>query len=205
MPTGYTSEIANGQTFEEFVWGCARAFGALIMMRDEPANAPIPEFQPSDYDRQRLTEHAAELNALMLMTPEQIAAAALKDYERQYKEVEKWNKGKDALHLKYTTMLSRVDAWNPPTEEHKGLKKFMAQQIQGSIDFDCRLSELPEPMQPKAWHELKIQSLKRAIAYNEEAQREEIERTNNRNKWVKDLAASVPMPAILKTKQQEVA
>ena len=38
MPTGYTLDLYNGKdiTFEEFVLKCARAFGALIDMRDEP-------------------------------------------------------------------------------------------------------------------------------------------------------------------------
>ena len=50
MPTGYTAKIADGQTFEEFILSCARAFGALVEMRDEPADAPIPEeFKPSAY------------------------------------------------------------------------------------------------------------------------------------------------------------
>ena len=32
--------VENGQTFEEFILSCARAFGALVEMRDEPADAP---------------------------------------------------------------------------------------------------------------------------------------------------------------------
>jgi hypothetical protein len=43
MPTGYTAPIADGMTFEQFALGCARAFGALVTMRDEPSDAPIPE------------------------------------------------------------------------------------------------------------------------------------------------------------------
>ena len=44
MPTGYTVALYEGKdvTFEDFVMGCSRAFGALISLRDEP-NAPIPE------------------------------------------------------------------------------------------------------------------------------------------------------------------
>jgi len=38
MPTGYTNCIKDGVTFEQFVWKCARAMGALVMMRDEPSN-----------------------------------------------------------------------------------------------------------------------------------------------------------------------
>ena len=57
MPTGYTLELYDGKdiTFEEFVLKCARAFGALINMRDEPRDAPIPErFEPSYYHLKEL-------------------------------------------------------------------------------------------------------------------------------------------------------
>ena len=47
MPTGYTAPIKDGISFNDFMWGCARAFGALIMMRDDPPGTPIPErFEP---------------------------------------------------------------------------------------------------------------------------------------------------------------
>lgn len=50
MPTGYTAAIADGIDFKTYALSCARAFGALVEMRDEPANAPIPEeFKPSSY------------------------------------------------------------------------------------------------------------------------------------------------------------
>lgn len=54
MPTGYTANVPDGITFEQFVWQCARGMGALVMMRDEPTGAPIPErFEPSDYNAKR--------------------------------------------------------------------------------------------------------------------------------------------------------
>ena len=41
MPTGYTAEILNGEikTFPEFAKKCARAFGAMIHMRDDSLDA----------------------------------------------------------------------------------------------------------------------------------------------------------------------
>ncbi len=49
MPTGYTHLIEEGCNLEEFVWACARAFGACVMMRDDSVDKPVPEkFEPSD-------------------------------------------------------------------------------------------------------------------------------------------------------------
>jgi hypothetical protein len=58
MPTGYTAKLMEeGQSFPEFAMRCARNFGALIMMRDESLDVPIPEqFEPSDYYRKKLSE-----------------------------------------------------------------------------------------------------------------------------------------------------
>ena len=61
MPTGYTDLINNGCTFNEFVMGCARAFGATIDMRDEPLGAEIPEkFELSDYHSAKIDEAKRE-------------------------------------------------------------------------------------------------------------------------------------------------
>lgn len=45
MPTGYTAAVCDGKIteFPAFALQCARAFGALITMRDDAMNAPIPE------------------------------------------------------------------------------------------------------------------------------------------------------------------
>ena len=45
MPTGYTADIQDGKitTLREYALSCARAFGALIMMRDDPHDAPIAD------------------------------------------------------------------------------------------------------------------------------------------------------------------
>lgn len=39
-------------------------------------------------------------------------------------------------------MLQKVHKWEPPTEEHRGIKNFMLQQLNDSIDADCKPHEL---------------------------------------------------------------
>jgi hypothetical protein len=52
MPTGYTYEIEDGSITElnEYVWRCARAMGAMVMMRDKPSGARISIDDCSEYD-----------------------------------------------------------------------------------------------------------------------------------------------------------
>ena len=38
MPTGYTADIKDGISFQTYALNCARAFGACVMLRDEPGD-----------------------------------------------------------------------------------------------------------------------------------------------------------------------
>lgn len=128
MPTGYTADIANDISFEQFVWRCARGMGALIMMRDDPYDAPVPEeFKPSTYNAEALKEAQARLTALRSMTPEQVKVAAEEAYVA---EIERWNEHRDekqSLRKKYDAMLAKVRAWEPPLDG--------SHRVQGFHDF----------------------------------------------------------------------
>ena len=81
MPTGYTMILTEEKEidFKEFALRCARNFGALIMMRDEPMDKEIPEeFPVSDYHSKKLNECMEQL--------EQFKALSYKEYEIKAKE-----------------------------------------------------------------------------------------------------------------------
>lgn len=73
MPTGYTADLMEkGMEFKPFVLQCARAFGALITMRDDSLDAPIPEkFEPDDYHIKKLAEAIQEQKRLQSMTDDE--------------------------------------------------------------------------------------------------------------------------------------
>lgn len=198
MPTGYTAPIKDGIEFNEFVWNCARAFGALAEMRDDPMDAPIPEFKPSDYHEKAFKEAESNLARFKKMTVAEADKAALKEHEKSYETFERMNRESADLEDKYRSMLAKVFEWTPPSKNHEGMKKFMAEQIQQSIEYDCRVHEMPEAMRGKEWLKLKIEKAKRDIEYHTKEHAEEVKRANDRNKWVKALASSVPMPKKLK-------
>ena len=58
MPSGYTENIYYGKevTFKDFALGCARAFGACVMQRDDPADVK-PKIMPEEsYHTEKLKE-----------------------------------------------------------------------------------------------------------------------------------------------------
>ncbi len=194
MPTGYTADIAKGITFQQYAMTCARAFGALIMMRDDPADAAIPEkFEPSAYYAKSLKEAQARVAELGAMTPAQVDAAADKDYDTAMARWHKGNAESAALRQKYETMLAAVDAWQPPTANHIELKKFMSEQIRSSIEFDCRDSHDDKPVKvsPTEWYLAEQKEAMRHLGYAAEENAKEVARAADRTTWVAALRASL--------------
>lgn len=196
MPTGYTAKIADGTTFNDFVMACARGMGALIMMRDEPSNAPIPErFEPSDYHATKQVAAEMELGRLLRMAPEEAEQATRTEFmEESARHFETMQKNDD-LRQKYEAMLAEVKAWQPPTPDHEGVKKFMAEQITGSIDFDCDngyyRDNAPKRLNGPEWLEKKIAAARHDIDHHRKNHSEEVERTESRNRWLKSLRDSL--------------
>jgi hypothetical protein len=101
-----------------------------------------------------------------------------------------------ALKEKYQAMLNEAKAWTPPTPDHQGLKDFMVKQIEESIKWDCddSLATVPICQSSEQWFASAIAKAGRDIIYHTEKNQEEIDRTNGRNKWVRDLRQSLETP-----------
>jgi hypothetical protein len=195
MPTGYTAAIKDGISFEKFVWTCARAFGALVTMRDDSMDTPIPQaFTPSPYYAEALAKARGELTRLKAMTTREVSAACAADFAQTVKRNGERIAEANELRDKYAAMLAKVQAWTPPTPEHEGMKTFMAEQITESIWFDCGTEYLTAPTQrdPQTWHAEQIAKAIRDVRYHEESNANENQRTAERNAWLAALRESVP-------------
>lgn len=195
MPTGYTYNIKNGITFEKFAMQCARGMGALMEMRDQPADAPIPErFEPCDYHAKKLVEAKQHLEWLQQIS----AIEAEREIDREHKEACIFNQASNqasiALRSRYQTMLDSVNDWVPPTVDHVGFKEFMAEQITSSMRVDCyRAEELPaDPIRPtfEEWRAKKIERTQSDITSYDQSYTKEVERTEGCNSWIKALRDS---------------
>ena len=198
MATGYTSSIEKGISFKDFTMQCARAFGALIEMRDEPMDKEAPEkFEPSTYHSEALEKSENKLVELQNMNYIDICDAAELEYEESIERELKWSKERNELKQKYNDMLFNVENWQPPTPDHNDLKRFMIEQIESSIKFDCHnhksdIKKLDiKKLSGDEWMEKEVNSAIRNIKYHSEGHIKEIERIKRRNKWVKDLRESL--------------
>lgn len=198
MPTGYTADIAKGISFEEYVWSCARAFGACVSMRDDPADAPIPErFEPSDYHVNKLAELRAERYRIVCLTNVQADEAAAAEYAAAEARYQERLSEMRTLRTKYLAMRAKAEAWTPPSEAHEEFRRFMVKQIDSSIDGDCceKYMERPVLKNGSTWRAEKFKSIDRDIQYHHDENAKEIARTETRNVWLLALRASVPPPA----------
>jgi hypothetical protein len=194
MPTGYTADIPKGITFKQYALNCARAFGALIMMRDDPADAPIPQkFEPSNHYDKTINETKEKLEKLNGLSSKELAKVCDEYYQMEAERYSKRMRETAELREKYEAMLEQAKAYEPPTPEHEEYAKFLVTQIEESIRFDCSTDYYTEPVKykPAVWLRMQVKELQRTLDYYIDAKEKDIDRTNKRNEWVDALRKSL--------------
>lgn len=199
MPTAFTGDICDGKpvTFEEFVWRCTRGMSVAISMRDESLDRLPPEkFEPDlTYHAESLRQAEAEIARLKSLSYADVA----RERAARWDVAIAHNAESNARHAEVRGRLERmrmfVADWTPPTEGHVGLKRFMLEQLDMTIDFDGRSHPITIlPMTDREWLERELDwaqdARDRAIAEIAEERR----RAEERTAWVQALAASVPRP-----------
>ncbi len=193
MATGYTHKIADGISFNEFVMSCARAFGALVTMKDEDADAKIPVFEASSYHVEAIKAAKTGLAKMEAMSESKATTEARKAHKATLDANLVGVRKAEYLKKQYQGMLNHVKNWHPPTTEHQGLKDFMAEQITTSISHDCDTSYYKDPclLTGKAWKRKQIKRFRWDLDYHTKENAEDIERTSGRNDWVRELQESL--------------
>lgn len=197
MSTGYTAKLATeGESFNAFVWRCARAFGALVHMRDEPGSAAIiPEIKPNESVLRSFERAREELAKARTMTLEEAEAEAQREYEAALKSHAENERKTDETRKRYEDMIANVEAWAPPTPEHSGLRNFMLEQLRESVRWDCG-SKLPAPrkLAGAAWRSRNIEDCLRWYNSHEANWADEQKRARERTAWLQTLVSSVGNP-----------
>lgn len=197
MPTGYTAKIEEGCTFEEFILGCAKAFGALISMRDEPADKPIPDkFEESTYHKDEYNKSVSELKKYEKMSIAEADEEAEKEYQLKIKERKNYLEEVDQKENLYKAMIEKVNNWVSPGSDHDELKSFMLQQIDISMDKGsaakfCEKDPIIK-LSGQQWLHDKLTKIKsKDIEYHMKEWKEETRRTADKNEWVELLRKSI--------------
>lgn len=196
MPTGYTFDLYEGNdiAFPDFVMKCARAFGALIEMRDYPMDATIPDkFEASSYHTEQLEKAEADVARIKAWDDTEADSQSQLAYDRAQRKYEESLANKAAMRERYEAMLAQVKAWTPPTREHQGLKDFMVEQLEESIGHDCSTDYLtvPERLTGAAYKEQQLHSARWNAFYHTEHGEADKKRANERTTWIRALRQSL--------------
>lgn len=203
MPTGYTAGIIDGktETFQDFAKQCMKAFGACIHMRDENMDKEYEPRTPSDYHIKALEKAKKKLKQAETFTDAELIEMRTKELEESKKyHLESIAKTKVA-RAKLEEFLAKAIEFKAPTPEHEGLRKFMIEQLQSTIDFDGK-TDYHDKALPQVEMELKnidanqikfslIADANKDIAYHLKEYKEELKRCAESNAWVETLLGSL--------------
>lgn len=194
MPTGYTCDIYEGSCndYKEYIMKCARAFGALIEMRDEPLDAPIPEkFEPDSYYPDQIKKLEEELKNFKELSLEEIETEYEKAKNEAYADWLVEMKNRNDILSRYNRILEQVEKWEPPTDDHNSLKDFAVTQLKNSINHDCGVTKFEFPIKEVWIKQYSKKSIEDEIEFYKKRHEEEIAAYVRKNKWIKDLRDSL--------------
>lgn len=207
MPTGYTAKLYEGeeQSFNEFVLECSRGFGAMISLRDDP-RAEIPtELEVDSFYFTQVEKAQKELEKLQNASDAELMVQAKSERSYQLSRMYESAVRKETARKGYTDMLAKVQAWVPPTDEHVNIKAFMVEQLESSLQSDCRdepvdLDELRAlTNRPVEDSDIDIEKFRaegldfaeRRLAYASERLADQQNSIADKNRWIKALRDSL--------------
>ncbi len=195
MPTGYTAELMEkGITFRTFALQCARAFGACIAQRDDPMDALPQKQEPNDYNTKALKKARASLAKLKAMSAREAQEHGAALRKKTVDGAREYLAKSAAENERLRSMEREVSRWTPPTDDHKGLRDFMLEQIRISKNGDFAQKSLAAAIAKSAeeYFAEEVASASRDITYHTEECAKEAARTKSRNDWIEQLYASLP-------------
>jgi hypothetical protein len=161
MPTGYTAKVQSGEIteFSDYAWDCARAFGALILLRDD-SSAEIPTaFEPeTKYHDEHLEAAKDSLTELQRLGAKECDKRAHEAYLSTVAEFKQRTKEREERRMRYKRMLEKVNAWEASSDNHTKFHEFMRDQLTESIAFDCdvKWDTHPEAQTGEEWRAASI-------------------------------------------------
>ncbi len=203
MPTGYTAGILDGKitTFPQFAKQCMRAFGATIHMRDDDMDAEITPRTPSDYHIKEIERANQLLKDAEILSDKVIVENRKKELEKDKEYHLKAIAKKKIDAKKMNNILKDVKKWQPPTSDHIGIKDFMIDQIEKTIDFDCKIDYHDKALIKIKTEQLNInaseirkqiiEQAKENLVYHNAENLKQVQVCEQSNKWVTDLLGSL--------------
>lgn len=196
MPSGYTVEIQdNNLSFKDFARLCTQNF-LPGRCHDRKFNRWDPPKKVDFSDEIKNYNEMIEKNRKQLYN---VTTASREELYREYSEYiknleQEYNqkvKEKKLIKEKYEILLIEAKNYSFPREEFRELKKFMIQQLEESIKWDCGNTEELEIPSFDRYIELEIQTIKSSISFYMERIEKTMQQQKEINNWIDDLEKSL--------------
>lgn len=203
MPTGYTAYIEDGNitTGKEFLKLCTRAFGVTIDLKDEPLSVSTKtHYEPDTYYKERYEKALKELSKANNLTFDEAKSHMKAAYKRRISDYKSFAEKEVAMNQKYAKVRKEVEEWIPPTEGHQGLKKFALEQIDMCVTKQEYIDEYLEKSKEvfddsdeavEKYISDNIQYCKESLDKAYKNWKEELERTEKKNIWIRKFLESI--------------
>lgn len=203
MPTGYTAYIEDGEitTGKDFLKLCTRAFGIAVDQKDEPLSVPTQtKFKPNNYYKERYDKALIALERAKQITFDEAKTQMRLAYEKRIADYKRYADKEISMNKKYEKVRKEVEAWEPPTDKHSGLKKFALEQIDMCVTKQKYIDEYIEKSKElfdgsdDVVHEYILDNIERCQIDADRAYKswqEELERVESKNKWMQQFLDSL--------------
>jgi hypothetical protein len=204
MPTGYTAPVQDGTITElsDFILSVARGWMPMVLLRDSDQSLDATKrFIESEtyfektgedsYNQKVIRENTEKIKRLQAMTDEEALAASQAKADEVIKENAEYARKKAIERGRYETMIAKVEAWEPPSENHVKFKEYMLEQLRESLEHDCGVFSMPVPAVSVAWRDNEISRLYASVARAKTSIEEARERNEARREWVVSLLNSL--------------
>lgn len=195
MPTGYTSVVEGGEVRDLATFALRCAHSMFVELRDTPVEvSSIPEeFEVNYYYTQKAKKARDKVLRLESMTKKEVVTAAGEANDEVVRTNTSYREECETIRRRYESMLVKIEAWVPPSEEHEELKEFMRQQIQESIVWDCPDSPFQGTIRSSTeWHQGEMDEALDCWRYYLAEEHKENARVEKNNLWLRQLRASLP-------------
>lgn len=187
-------------SFEAFALECARISSSARSYEegrdksDGYAGFLSAEYK-TDTSRPVIERLRAELAEVQSWDKDTAKAKARTSYEQALSNYRQDLARHQAQQERYKAMLAEVEAWQPPTPQHDGVKQHMLQAIASDEQ-----NQLGEPIKPRPWtgkhyKEERIKSLTYAIEKLIEIGTTVEEQRQRHEEWMRQLRESLGLPA----------
>ena len=195
----------DGVTFTDYILGSARSMGAMVDWKDHPGTLHIPWIVSQRNQAlyaDKLEKAKTELEQLQTLDDDEISQLIDNSFQEKVKT---WN-----AHLLnytrvkegYTRIISQVESWEPPTDDHTVFKEFMLQQLDEHFpkidpDLEKEVSSVyitkikPREESILTWKKERIKEAKDDIQQYSTLRKEDKTACDERQAWLDALLTSI--------------